>query len=163
MCGFVVKSLPIKNCNDCKKIFIAENSDESHIFVDCKEYNEFKKILTYVTKDTISCVEYCASLINLYLKENGHKQFIKKTLFLNMRENVNFDFKNKCTTHNEQNINIIINSVFCICIKRFTTLKNRALAEQATASALKRKMDIILHKLLKKVKLCFNLSDLHLN
>ncbi|KAL4702878.1 hypothetical protein ACJJTC_005789 [Scirpophaga incertulas] len=104
-----------------------------------------QKSLNYSSKDLVTCVEYCACIINNFLKEKGHISCLSKTVLQNLKENVDFNFL-QCETHKEENMNKITLCVPMICVKRFCILKNRKFAEESSAIALKRKMNIILHK-----------------
>ncbi|CAF4883247.1 unnamed protein product [Pieris macdunnoughi] len=147
VCGFLIKKIcSVNNCEPCKHIFVSTNVEKVHKFVDYKEYNELKKSLHYANKSIISCVEKCATLINSFFKEKSHKRNLKTIAKEMVLQNVNFDYIKKCEQHGTQNIHHIIESVFFICVKRFCILKNRLFADEASASALKRKMKIIMHK-----------------
>lgn len=77
VCGFVMKRMP--NCEDCKKALISTSVENFHLFVEFREYSEFKKSLNYVTKEMVVCVEHCATLINEFLREKAHTTYLKKT------------------------------------------------------------------------------------
>ncbi|CAH2104627.1 unnamed protein product [Euphydryas editha] len=144
--GFIIKKLPVNNCEVCRKIFVSDTIDINHLFVSNREYETDSQSLNYAHKDFISCVELCASAINIFLKDNAYVKMIKKRIFEDIKTIVNFDFIKPCIAHKDENIEIIINCVFFICMKRFCILKNRSFAEEASASSLKRKVKIILHK-----------------
>ncbi|XP_049868630.1 uncharacterized protein LOC126368613 isoform X2 [Pectinophora gossypiella] len=146
VCGFLIKQFPVTSCSLCERIFLTKDIENHHSFVEWREYSEKNRNLKYVTKNLVNCVECSATLINIFLNEKAHINEIKKNIYTNVKMSINFDFLNACTSHKETNIDSIINSVFFICMKRFCTLKNREFSEQASATALQRKMNIILHK-----------------
>ncbi|CAK1597698.1 unnamed protein product [Parnassius mnemosyne] len=146
VCGFLLKQLPVNKCKKCRKIFVSNTVDKCHLFVECREYSDFNRSLYYVTKEMINYVDYCASLINSYLRENEHMSSLKKNLAENIRKSINFEFAKECTIHSEQNFSNLTNSVLIICLKRFCIVKNRLFAEEASAAALRRKMNIMLHR-----------------
>lgn len=62
--GFILKKLPLKDCEICRKIFVSDNIDITHNFVANREYGTDSQALNYAHKDFIFCVELCASVIN---------------------------------------------------------------------------------------------------
>lgn len=146
VCGFLIKKLPISTCDKCQQIFVATNIDKCHLFVECREYEHYKKSLNYTTKDVVSCVESCAMLIKVFLNDHGHKNYIKKAVTELIKAQVDFEYVKKCSEHGAENIEKIIHTVFIICVKRHCVVKNRMFADEASAAALKRKMKIVMHK-----------------
>ncbi|KAL4715454.1 hypothetical protein ACJJTC_015357 [Scirpophaga incertulas] len=41
-----------------------ESVERWHMFLECREYKDFEKSLNYASKYLVTCVEYCASIIN---------------------------------------------------------------------------------------------------
>lgn len=145
VCGFIISKLNTK-CKKCEDIFVAKTTERHHMFVESREYLDDKKKLNYASKDMVTCVEICASATNLFFKEKGHVSNMRKNVQQNIEINCDFTFLNACPPHKEENIKKICNCIFMVCVKRFCILKNREFAEASSASALKRKMQIILHK-----------------
>lgn len=145
VCGFIVKNNPI-DCKNCKKAFLCDTQQNTHIFVEFKEESDIKKSLNYASKDLMLCVEKSASLINNLLENEAYKKKIRNVVQELLRTSINYDFLNKCVEHKESNINYLILSIFYIVIKRFCNVKNREFASEASAAALKKKIEIVMHK-----------------
>lgn len=145
VCGFIIKKNKI-SCNNCKKILVSETPEGVHNFIEFKNYENLKKSLTYASKKLIACVEKSASLINIFLEKEAYKDNIKMKITQLLQNAINYDFLEDCVEHKELNIIYIVNSVFHITIKRYCIVKNRMFSEEASKSALKRKMNIIMHK-----------------
>lgn len=43
VCGFIIRNYK-NQCSTCKELFIAKETDTTHLFVDFKEYNDMKKV-----------------------------------------------------------------------------------------------------------------------
>ncbi|XP_047041454.1 uncharacterized protein LOC124645663 [Helicoverpa zea] len=145
VCGFIIKKY--KNiCKNCKNILVSETPEEVHNFIEFKNYDSVKNSLTYASKNLIDCVEKSANIINIFLEKEAYKENIKKKITQLLKDSINYVFLENCMEHKELNINYIINSVFHINIKRYCIIKNKIYSEDACKSALKRKMNIIMHK-----------------
>ncbi|CAK1601405.1 unnamed protein product [Parnassius mnemosyne] len=120
VCGFIVKN-NLNKCEICKKNFVSETQERSHTFIDFKEYSDLKKAEAY-------------------------KKKLKGTIKVLFKNSINWEFLDECSEHKDMNIDYLFNSVFHICMKRFCILKNRQFAEEYSASALKRKIDILQNK-----------------
>lgn len=112
---------------------------------NAESIKNLKKSLHYASRDFVACVEYCACIVNIFLNEKAHLPHLRINIIQNIKEKVNFDFL-QCNIHKEENIDKIALSVFMICVKRFCIVKNREFSEESSSIALKRKMNIILHK-----------------
>lgn len=145
VCGFIIKNNRNK-CEICKNIFVSETQDRSHTFIEFKEYSDIKKSLIYASENLINCIESSATMINCLLETEAYKKKLKGTIEVLFKNSINFEFLDKCPEHKDFNINYLFNSVFHICVKRFCILKNRQFAEEYSASALKRKIDILQNK-----------------
>lgn len=143
--GYIIKKYNL-DCEVCKALLITKECEWVHSFLDFKEYNDVKRSLQYATKEFIICVESCATVIKIFLKTEAHTLNIRKNIIDLLQKSVNFDFLDDCVSHKKNNMSHIINSVFYICMKRFCIIQNRLFTEEASKSALKKKMDILKHK-----------------
>ncbi|XP_022833007.1 uncharacterized protein LOC111360937 [Spodoptera litura] len=145
VCGFIIKKNK-NNCSHCKKNFVSETPEEVHNFIEFKNYDDVKKSLTYASKSLIACVEKSASVINIFLEKEAYKEDIKKKAIQLLKDSINYGFLEDCVEHKNYNKMYIINSVFHIVVKRYCIQKNRFYAEESSKTALKRKMNIVMHK-----------------
>ncbi|CAK1591825.1 unnamed protein product [Parnassius mnemosyne] len=145
VCGFIVKN-NLNKCEICEKIFVSETQERSHTFINFKEYSDLKKSLKYASKNLINCIESSATMIYDFLEAEAYKKKLKGTIKVLFKNSINWEFLDECPEHKDMNIDYLFNSVFHICMKRFCILKNRQFAEEYSASALKRKIDILQNK-----------------
>lgn len=141
--GFIVRNLKL-DCEFCKRTMLADqNTELCHLFTSFKEYNDKTPSLRYVQPSFCAAIENAATLINEFLKENSHKENIKCNLRHICVNNVNFDWLGGCKEHYINNKSKIIESTIAICIKRFSTLKNREFSEEVSKKLLARKINIL--------------------
>lgn len=145
VCGFIFKKLRHNDCPDCRIAFLSETRDTIHIFTSMKEYGSSSSSLNYVNKTVIQCVETMALIVNNYLKTDAWKPHVKQNIMATINC-IDFSFLNKCIHHLEMNISHLKISTFLICIKRYTTLKNREMEEEEKGKALERKIRILRNK-----------------
>lgn len=144
VCGFIVKKLKINDCMQCQKSFLATDTELIHIFTSCKEYNTIHHSLKYASKEMVHCVEFCASIINNYLKTDASGLNIKQRA-LSALEVVDFSFVT-CTEHGENNLHLLKESVFFICVKNFCIQQNKKFKEEDDSKKLKKKMNLLKNK-----------------
>lgn len=80
--GYILKKIKISDCSYCKSLF-ATDPDESHLFIQFKEYDDSTRLL-YPSKEVVNFIEEIHSKLYTFLEKHGHELNIEtrfKTCF----------------------------------------------------------------------------------
>lgn len=142
VCGFIFKKLRHSSCQYCRNAFLTDSPEAIHIFTSFKEYDEGQQSLNYVNQNMVICIQTMANIMTQYLETSSFHTKIRLKI-MSALDRVDFSFLNKCKDHFEKNKIHLKNSVFCIYMKRFITMKNRMMEEEEKQRAVERKLRIL--------------------
>jgi hypothetical protein len=147
--GFIARCL-LRNgsCDACKACLLSEALSPTDVYISFKECSSTVHSLTYPTEKLVETVGTAVTDLEGMISEVAYLDTVKSCITSAIKENIRFDWIRLigCLLHHQRNEDEIVRSVKRISGPWWCTWKNESLGKANRQKAVKRTVQILLHK-----------------